>query len=53
MHFKVSDTNGGKKSFTCIIRNDLLKFADQFMGSVDVRSIAQSMYPEGRKVYPV
>ena len=36
-----------------IIRNELHKFADQLMGSGDVRSIAQSLYRERRKVYPI
>ena len=33
--------------------NELHKFADQHMGSGDVRSIAQSLYRERRKVYPI
>ena len=36
-----------------IIRNELHKFADQLMGSGDVRSIAQSLYRERRKVHPI
>ena len=31
-------------------RNDLHEFADQLMGSGDVRSIAQSLYRERRKL---
>ena len=36
----------------CPIRNEH-KFADQLMGTNDMCCIAQSMYCERRKVYPV
>ena len=36
-----------------IIWNELHKFADQLIGSGDVRSIAQSLYRERWKVYPI
>ena len=36
-----------------IIRTELHKFADKLLGSGDVRSIAQSLYRERRKVYPI
>ena len=38
-----------------IIRTELhvQKFADKLIGSGDVRSIAQSLYRERRKVYPI
>ena len=37
-----------------IIRTELHKFADKLIiGSGDVRSIAQSLYRERRKVYPI
>ena len=36
-----------------IIRTVLQKFADKLIGSGDVRSIAQSLYRERQKVYPI
>ena len=36
-----------------IIRTELHKFADKLLGSGDVRSIAQSLYCDRRKVYPI
>ena len=36
-----------------IIRTELYKFADKLIGSGDVCSIAQSLYHERRKVYPI
>ena len=36
-----------------IIRTELNKFADTLIGSGDVRSIAQSLYRERQKVYPI
>ena len=36
-----------------ITRTELHKFADKLIGSGEVRSIAQSLYCERRKVYPI
>ena len=36
-----------------IIRTELHKFADKLIGSGDVPSIAQSLYRQRRKVYPI
>ena len=62
MDFKISDTNKGVKRKATgdltsrpskIIRTELHKFTDELIGSGDVRSIAQSLYRERRKVYPI
>ena len=36
-----------------IIRTELHRFADKLIGSEDVRSMAQSLYRERRKDYPI
>ena len=41
------------EGFLKIIRTELHKFAEKLIGSGDVHSIAQSLYRERRKVYPI